>query len=422
MTARQCLVSVLLCGCLSLAAPANADVVTDWNEIAVAAIVAAGPARPPGTAALDLAMVQTAVHDAVQAYQGRFEPYVQSISGASGSPVAAAAKAAHDVLVHQFPAQTASLDTTYDNYLTNHGLAQNDAGVLVGQQAAAGIINARTGDGSFPASFPPFTGGTDPGQWRPTLPLFAPMAAPWFGAVTPFALKDSTQLRPAPPPPALTSGEYTHAYNEIKALGAKFGSARTPEQTEFALFWGTNYLRTWWQVMRDIADAHLTDIGDSARLFALAAVAAADALIGAWDTKKYYNLWRPITAIQEGDNDGNPNTIGDPTWLPLLDTPPYQDYTSGATNFTSAVTRTLTLFFKTDAMTYSVTWVAPAPTSPPPAQLTRTYSSFSAAIDDVVLARILEGIHFRFADTVARRTGKRSADWAFSHVMRPIQH
>jgi hypothetical protein len=421
MTPRKSLISVMFCGCLSVAALASADVVTDWNKITVDAIIAAGATRPPGTGTLDWAMVQTAVHDAVQAYEGRFEPYVQSISGASGSPVAAVATAAHDILVHQFPAQASSLDTTYLNYLTSQGLALNDAGVLVGQQAAAGIIKARTGDGSFPASFPEFTGGTDPGEWRPTLPTLAPMAAPWLGAVTPFALKDSAQLRPAPPPPALTSGEYTHAFNEIKALGAKFNSARTPEETELALFWGTNYLPTWCQVMRDIADANLTDIGDTARLFALAAVATADAIIGAWDTKKYYNVWRPITAVQEGDNDGNPNTIGDPNWLPLLNTPPYPSYTSGATNFTSSVTRTLTLFFRTDDMTYSVTWVPPAPTAPPPMQTTQTYSSFSEAMDDVVLARVLEGIHFRFDDTVARRTGKRSADWTFSHVMRPLE-
>src|SRR5262245_52918757 len=421
MTVRQSVAAVIFCACLSWAVPATADVVTDWDAIAVQAFLNAGALRPSGTAALDWAMVHVAVHDAVQSYQKRFEPYLQLVPGASGSPVAAVAAAAHDILAHQCPAQASSLNTTYQNYLTNHGLPLNDSGVFVGQQAAAAIILARANDGSFPVpnqpNAPPFTGGQDPGEWRPTLPAFASMAAPWLGDVTPFALTDSSQLRPDPPPPALTSGEYTHAYNEIKALGAKVGSARTPEQTELALFWATNYIPTWARAMRDIASANLSDIGDTARLFALTAVQSADAIICAWNTKKYYNNWRPITAIQLGDTDGNPFTAGDPGWLPLINTPNYPDYTSGATNFTSVVTRSLAMFFGTDAMTYSVTWVSTG--NPSPTNTTRTYSSFSDEMDDVVDARVLEGIHWSFSDSVARRSGKHAADWAFSHVMRP---
>ena len=417
MRTRQSVAAAILPVCLCWTVPAAADAVTDWDAITVQTIVNAGALRPSGTAFLDWAMVHVAVHDAVQSYQERFEPYLQLVPNASGSPIAAVAAASHDILVHQFPAQASMLDTEYQNYLKSHGLPLNDPGVLVGQEAAAGIITARSGDGSFPSNFPAFTGGTDPGQWRPTLPAFAPMAAPWLGDVTPFALKESAQLRPAPRPPALTSGQYTSAYNEIKALGGKV-SARTPEQTELALFWATNYLATWAAVTRDIAMANLSDIGDTARLFALTAVASADAVIGAWDTKKYYNFWRPITAIQLGDTDGNRRTEGDPGWLPLINTPNYPDYTSGANNVTSAITRSLALFFGTDAITYSVTWVSVG--APPPTNTTRTYDSLSAAMDDVVNARVFEGIHFRFADTVARRTGKRAADWAFSHVMRPI--
>ena len=169
--------------------------------------------------------------------------------------------------------------------------------------------------------------------------------------------------------------------------------------------------------MRDIASANLSDIGDTARLFALTAVGSADAIICTWNTKKYYNFWRPITAIQLGDTDGNPNTDPDPDWLPLVNTPNYPSYTSGANNFTSAVTRSLALFFGTDALRYSVTWVSTG--NPSPTNMTRTYNSLSAAMDDVVIARVMEGIHWQFDDSVARRTGKRAADWAFSHVMRP---
>ena len=260
----------------------RADVVTDWDAIAVQAIVNAGALRPSGTGILDWALVHVAVHDAVQSYEKRFEPYLGLVPGASGSPIAAVAKAAHDILVHQFPAQTASLDKTYNDYLTNHQLSAKDLGVLVGQKAAHTIIVTRQDDGSFPypltPNLPAFLGGTDPGEWRPTLPMFASMAAPWLGDVKPFALKDSSQLRPDPPPPALKSGEYTQAFNEAKALGAKFNSARTPEQTELALFWATNYLPTWSGAMRDIAMANLSDVGDTAHLFALTAVATADAI------------------------------------------------------------------------------------------------------------------------------------------------
>ncbi len=181
---------------IMLAAPtsAGADAVADWNAIAVQATVAA--ARPGPTGYLDMAMVQAAVYDAVQAIEKRYEPYYVEIQGASGSPVAAAAKAAHDVLVNRFPAQTASLDMTYLNYLVSHGLALDDPGVAVGATAAAGIIALRACDGSFPnPAPPPFLGGTAPGVWRPTAPAFAPMVAPWLGNVTPFTLTRPSQFR-----------------------------------------------------------------------------------------------------------------------------------------------------------------------------------------------------------------------------------
>src|SRR5262249_38282158 len=160
---------------------------------------------------------------------------------------------------------------------------------------------------------------------------------------------------------------------------------------------------------RSVSNANIHNIGDSARLFALANLAGADSAIGAWDTKKYYNFWRPITAIQEGDNDGNPETVGDTTWLPYLATPSYPEYTSGANNLTGAMTRTLELLLG-DKTTFTVFST--------PANTTRTYNRFSDAADDVVNARIYQGIHFRAADEVGRRTGRQTADWAVSHFLR----
>ena len=386
---------------------ARADVVTDWNAIASQTAI---PVRPGPSAILDMAIVHAAMHDAIQAFEGRFESYGGAIPNASGSPVAAAARAAHDVLVARFPSQSGTLDTLLDDYLKPLGL-QGDAGLDIGQQAAANILNLRAGDGSFPNPSPDFAGGTGPGDWRPTLPAFAHMATPWLGAVTPFTLKDATQLRASPPPPSLGSGKYVHDYDEVKALGSVNSTARTQAQTDLALFYSDNFLALWERTLRGISNANINNIGDSARLFALANLAAADAIIAAWDGKLFFHFWRPITAIQEGDNDGNPKTVGDATWLPLIPTPPYPEFPSGANNLTGAMTRTLERFFG-DKVTFSVFST--------PVNKTKTYNRFSDMADDVVNVRIYQGIHFRTADEVARRHGTRVADLAFSHFLRPL--
>jgi hypothetical protein len=401
---------------LMLAAPASAraDAVGDWNAITVQATITAG--RPTPTIGLDVATVQAAVYDAVQAIEKRYQPYYVEIPGATGSPVAATAKAAHDVLINRFPAQAAFLDMTYANYLASQGLALDDPGVTVGAKAAAGIIALRACDGSFPnPAPPPFIGGTEPGVWRPTLPAFAPMVTPWVGNVTPFTLTRPSQFR-AQPPPALTSREYARDYNEVKAVGALNSSSRTPEQTDMAQFWGGNNPLLWNQVLRDIAAAHVDNIGDSARLFALVAMAMADAQITSWNSKNYYVSWRPITAIQLGDTDGNLRTVADPTWLPLIATPAYPDYTSGANNSSASATEAFALFFGRDRMTFSATTTNVGPTI----QDTRTYHRFSDARQEVVDARIYEGIHFRFADEAARRQGKQVARWVFHNFLRPL--
>jgi len=402
---------LILCVCLGWAAQARADVVVDWNAIASGTVFSAVPARPGPTGILDLAMVHVAMHDAIQAFEGRFEPYAGSILNASGSPIAAAAQAAHDVLAARFPPQAGSLDTLLSNYLNSLGLS-GDAGLAIGHQAAMAILDLRNGDGSFPSNPEVFVGGTGPGEWRPTPPAFAPMASPWLGTVVPFTLKDSTQLTASPPPPHLSSGEYARQYNEVKALGSVNSAVRTQAQTDLALFYSDNFIALWERTLRGIAAANLNDIGDSALLFALANISAADALITAWHDKRYWNFWRPITAIREGDNDGNPQTAGDPTWIPLIPTPPYPEYTSGANNLTGAMTRTLELFFG-DKLTFTVTST--------PVNKSMTYDRFSDMADDVVIVRIYQGIHFHSADAVGRRQGTRAADWAFSHFLRPLQ-
>jgi hypothetical protein len=421
-TGTQRLVAVTIAPCfafaLSWSHAARSDVVLDWNAIAVDAIGTADPPRPGPVGFLDMAVVQAAVYDAVQAIVGKYKPYHAEIPEGSGSPEAAAAKAAHDVLVNILPTKGPSLDNAYRDYLAKKGLAEDDAGVAVGKTAAARILALRANDGRVPnPPPPPFTGDTANGMWRPTIsyqppppPSGAPMASPWLGAVPCFALQSGDQFR-AKPPPALNSQQYTTDYNEVKALGAQSNSGRTPEQTELAYFYAGNNFILWHRTLRDIAATHIKENGDSARLLALANLAMADAVITAWDSKRHYVFWRPVTAIQEGENDGNAATTGDPSWQPFLNTPPYPEYSSGANNVTAALTRTLGLFFGKDDMSFTVT-----SEHPKAAQKTRNYGRFSDMLSDMVNVRIYHGIHFRFADEAAAEQGAKVADWVFAHV------
>ena len=218
MTGLRRLTGLIICGCLMWAVPAAADPISELNAIAADTIFGGG--RPAGASPLlDFAMVHAAIHDAVQAYEKRFQPYAVQIGDASGSRVAAAAAAARDVLVNRFPLQTASIHSRYLLFLENHGLTEADEGRLVGEAAATAIIVRRANDGSFPTPPPPpDLGGTGAGEWRPTPPAFPPFSTPWLGAVEPFTMDFNEQFR-ARRPPALTSREYARAYNEVKALG-----------------------------------------------------------------------------------------------------------------------------------------------------------------------------------------------------------
>jgi hypothetical protein len=419
----KCITGLILCGLLG-AGPACADgradtdAVVDWNQITVDAVTAG---RPGTIGLVDIALVQVAVHDAVQAIEKRFEPYHFEPERAHGRRSAAVAAAAHDVLVGMYPAQAATLDPIYYNYLADHGLS-GDPGLAVGQQAAANILPLRRANPNpLP---PPFVGGNNVGQWRPTpsflgnppVPApFSPMAVPWMASFDPFTLTSPARFRPEPPP-ALTSERYTRDFNEVKALGSLTSTARSAAQTDLAYFYSGNIPAQWNSALRGIATRYLRRTGDSARLFALASIATADAMITVWDSKTHYVFWRPITAIVEAGSDGNPHTVADASWQPLINNPNYPDYTSGANCVAGAMTRTLELFFGTDRVTFDVT------TAVPQAVLkTRTYRRFSDAAADMVEARILLGIHFRFADVAGRTQGRRAADWTVEHYLTAIQ-
>ena len=409
----QRLIGLVVCVCLASATSARADAVTYWNDVTTEA-VAIG--RPGGPGFLDMALVHAAVHDAVQAIQRRFEPYAADLKR-SGSPAAAAAAAAYGVLVGIYPKQQNVFDAKYKEFLASNGLAGNP-GLTVGQQAATALLKHHRPT----VVMADYKGGSAPGNWRPTpssgsppVPApFSSMAYLYLIETKPYTLERPSQFRPEAPP-ALTSGAYLRDYNEVKPLGGRAGSTRTPAQTDLAHFWSENFVAQWNRALKAIVEAKAMDIGNSARLFALANLAAADAAIACWDAKRHFSFWRPVTAIREGENDGNPQTAGDANWEPLINTPNYPDYTSGANSVTAAMTTTLQRFFGTNEFTFSVTSNAPLAT-----QKTRTYKRFSDAAQEVVDARILLGIHFRFADEAARTQGTQVANWTFERHLRPL--
>ena len=416
---------IVMCTTFALSTPAAADVVADWS-VCAPGIIATGRAAVqfgagPSTQ-LDLAVVHLAMHDAVQAYEQRFQPYAGAIATGGGSAVAAAARAAHAVLLAKFPAQQPAIDACYALSMTGVVLSPADltASDAVGQAAATNVLLSRNGDGSFPSPVTPFVGGLAAGQWRPN-PNTASMVAPWLGDVRPFTIESVQRCQPDDPP-LLTSLEYAEAYNEVKGIGA-VGSSRTADQGHMARTYSGNFGGQFNRLARELAAAYLPSLGDRARLFALLNTAAADALICSWHAKTAFNFWRPITAIRNGGADGNPLTAEDAGWTPYMATPNYPDYTSGANNFGGSVPRILELFFGSDKpfnapfRIYALNGAVPLlPTD----ALYREYTKFSTMTKEIVDARVYLGIHFRFADTEARSQGRRVANYAFKNILEPI--
>ena len=396
------------------------DPIAAWNEISEQAVKTSG--APPPVAALDFAIVHLAIYDAVESIDRRYEPYHVLVPGARGSMSAATAKAGHDVLVALFgPTQTAAIDKAYTDYLTTHGIDPLDPGVTVGAQAAASILALRANDGRVPPSLPPYLGSTAIGQWRPTPsllpgppPSFAPGLTPWVASVTPFTMKANSQFR-VDPPPSLTSDLWADNYNEVMAIGSLTSTTRTAEQTDIGYFWADSGPVLWQNALRYISLNYLDDIGDSARMFALAETSMADAQIACWESKYFYSFWRPITAIRLGDQDGNPETTVDPNWQPLINTPNFPEYPSGHASISGAVSHVLRLFFHTNELDFQMTT-----TNAKAQQKTRSFTRFSQAEEEVVDARVYVGIHYRHSDRAARAQGLRVANWVFKNYFRPI--
>jgi PAP2 superfamily len=404
-------------------------VVTLWNRVAVETLNAfplpAGGAPPASQ--INMGMTEGAVYDAVNAIDPTHQPYLLTTRFPStASKEAAVATAAHDVLTYLIATVPASIpfgnaatlqariDVEYASSLDAipDGQAEND-GVASGHAAANAMIASRQGDGRFGPSLWQHQVGI--GYWDPLLPNgTAPLdPTPWVGGVTPFLMTSSSQFR-TDGPNALTSTAYAKDVNEVEVLGAVNSTVRTPTQTHIALFWQSNSVVTWNAVARSLVENPDYGVGfdDSALLFAMENLAGADASINCWNDKYYWDFWRPWTAIHEAGLDGNPDTQPDPSWAPLI-TAPYPEHPSGHLCLDGSHLRVFQMFFGTDKVPFAATSLRY------PGE-TRTFDRFSAALKEIIDARIWAGLHFRTADIQAQNLGKKVAYYMSKHYFQPL--
>jgi hypothetical protein len=411
---KLCFGALLVAAMLGSAAAARADVVLDWNEVLLGAVRV--DKTPPPKAARVMACVNVSIYDAVNGILGGSTPYaVTDPAPAGASADAAAVAAAYSSLVALYPAQKAAFDTARAASLATipDGPAKT-SGIAWGEQVAAAILELRADDHS---------GATDPwesplggGWWLATPPAFAAPLLPNWPRVTPWAMTSPTQFRQeAPPSP--NSAEYLAAYREVKRIGRVDSPARTPDQTQIALFWadggGTETPPGHWvDIAIDLSRQRALSLRDNARLFALLSITVADAAIVSWDVKYAYNNWRPVTGIQHADQDGNPDTEADPSWLPLIATPPFPSYSSGHSTFSGSSARLLAHFFGTDEIAFSTT-------SDGLPGVTRSFDSFSQAAEEAGQSRIYGGIHWQFDNQAGLESGRELADLVFFNFLTP---
>ena len=413
-------------------AAAQANEVTNWNRIAADTLVAfpAAAGGAPVALQINMGMMHGAVYDAVNAIEPRHRPYLLLTRfDPSASKEAAAATAAYSVLSSivstvpatiPFPNRATLLQSLSTAYVASLAAIPDSpsktAGITAGNAAADAMITARQGDGRFGPS--PWVPNYEPGHWQPLRnPDGTPMLDPtaWVGGVRPFLMQSSSQFR-TDGPNALTSTAYAEDFNEVKALGSVNSTARTTEQTHNAIFWqGAAPPLAWNGVARNlIADpTYGVDIVDSALLFAMMNLSAADAAINCWNDKYYWDFWRPWTAIQQADRDGNPETDPDPSWTALL-TAPYPEHPSGHLSLDGAHLEVLQMFFGTDKIRFGVT------SSRFPGE-TRYFDRFSDALKEIIYARIWAGLHFRTADVQAKILGRKVVHYMATHYFQPLQ-
>lgn len=385
-------------GCVTAPAQAAITVASDpvlfWNDLAIKNVGGGAPLQ-----ARVMAILNTAMHDAVvSSYGGAGNYYSQGVASPGGNARAAASKAARDVLVSLNPANTLAYDAALSASLAliKPGAAKTN-GVATGAAYAGAMLNARLNDGS--GASVPFTPGVNPGEWRPTPPGNAPAALPHWGGVTPFLMSGGAQFRPAPPP-ALDSADYAAAYNEVKEIGASSSATRSLNQTASALFWDISNGTTWHRIALDVIEDDSLSTLENARVMAKLSAAVADSLIAGFDSKYEYKLWRPVTAIREGDNDGNAATAGDAAWSSLFAAPAHPSYLSTHSLQSGAAAAVLLDLVADQSFCNTI------------GTDTRCFDGIGQAAQDAANSRLWGGIHFRFDNEIGLSTGRAIGDWA----------
>jgi hypothetical protein len=414
------------------AALPSGNTVAQWNRIAEDTVVASGAFQSEGL--IYMAYVSAAVYDAVVAIEGGYEPYGPAITAPAGaSPEAAVVEAAYRTLVNYFPLQAGNLGALYTEALglIADGTAKID-GQAVGLAAATNIITLRSGDGRMTpigvsTPFPTLPPG--PGVWRLTPPFAAPQV-PWVGDVRRFVLRSVDQFLPDPPP-SLEGGEWVEAFNEVKAYGEATSNVRSDEQTTIAKFWSANVIRQYNRVGRDIAAASGLSLIETARLAAMVNLVGADALMSALYAKYHYLFWRPVTAIDPtavtadgfgpvpGYNDGNPSTVEQTGWRPLLITPNHPEYPGAHGVITSAMAEVFSTFLGTNQIGLDIHGFDPAG----PTGNLNAVRHFDMANDlrhEIIDARLWAGLHYRFSSVAGVVLGRKVAQFDLRHAFRLV--
>jgi len=411
------------------------NVVTNANDVFLQAVRVHGGA--PGPIARGAAMMHLAMHDAIVAITGTHQPYLPGPTAPNtANKVAAARHAAHGVLVHLYPAQADIFDAELATVTSSTPVTLRElAGRAVGVASAAAMIAHRLNDGSGDTT--PYVANMRPGSWRPA--AGASPATPNWGKVAPFSLGGQSPadwratFRPPLPagattvPDLLKTPEYTAQFDEVKALGRATGSTRNATQTEIAHFWANDLDGTskppgqLFSITKSLAESEALSVEDTARLYALVAVAMADAAVVAWDAKydTVLDLWRPDNAIQQAFLDRNKDTVHDPFWQPLSVTyggarfsPPFPAYVSGHATFGAAHGRMMANFFGTDAKSFTATTEDPFYTGLP-----RSYTSFSDAAVENGRSRVYLGVHYQWDADEGNAAGNSVADHVFATLL-----
>jgi PAP2 superfamily len=387
--------------------------VVQWNRTLLVIVRTPGAQSPTVHPTRSFAIMHSAIYDAVNAIDGKHRPYLVRLTSVprDASQEAAAAAAAHEVLVALYPTFKTTLDTQLQQSLAQipdgNGKAE---GVLIGQDVADRILAARSNDGSNAPPIP-YVFGTAPGDYQSTPPNFAPQ--PQFtnwSRVTPFALERANQFRPGPPP-ALTSEAYSDAFNQVKSLGIANSTTATADEALTGRFWNGAIQNYWNEIAQTLSLARGLTTAQNARLFALLNLSLADDVIAFYDAKYTYNFWRPVTAIRAADPGINPETVADPNWLPEVGkTAPDPSYPGAHGVISASAAEVLISFFDRDRADFNVTSeVLPG--------VDRSFTSISAAAEEATLSRIFGGQHFRTDLTTGQRLGREVADFILDHFL-----